>query len=323
MEVLVTGASGLVGQALCRELLDRGHSVRILIRKTSFPASLWGLVTVFEGDVLDLTILEKAMAGADAVLHAAAIVSFSPRDRKQLMKVNVEGTTNAVNLALALGIKRFGLISSVAALGRVPGQTVVDESAEWTDSSLNSPYAISKFQAEAELWRAVQEGLSGFAVNPSVIFGPGDWNRSSSQIFQKVYRRSSHYPEGTINYVDLRDVAAFTVRLLESKASEERFILSGGMTTYQDLFTRIANGFGKPVPQKRIPQWVLELGWRWGVIQKWFGRDPVLTRSVVRSLPHRFAYRNEKAQAATGLKFRSLDETITWSSTVLKKMHGL
>jgi dihydroflavonol-4-reductase len=103
MNILITGATGLVGSAVARRLLEEGHTVLAMHRPESSRNLLRDVETRIqwhEGDILDLHALEQALSGADAVVHAAAVVSFEPRDRDDMYKVNVEGTANVVNACL-------------------------------------------------------------------------------------------------------------------------------------------------------------------------------------------------------------------------------
>ena len=141
MKVLITGATGLVGSATAKKFLSEKHEVFALARPDSdrsLLADIAAKITWVEGDILDLSALEKAMENMDMVVHTAAVVSFIPKERKAMYKVNVEGTANVVNVCLKLGIGKLCHVSSIAAIGRpdtrkvIPGKDVVlDESHRW------------------------------------------------------------------------------------------------------------------------------------------------------------------------------------------------
>ena len=176
--ILITGATGLVGARL---LFDLSVNERVkAMRRTSskmdvvnriFSADPERLKNVewVEGDVNDIFSLEDAFENVDVVYHSAALISFLPSERRLMMKVNVEGTTNVVNMALDKKVKRFCHVSSVAALGRIAGSESVDENNVWKTSSENSNYAISKYGGEREVWRGIEEGLSAFIINPTTL----------------------------------------------------------------------------------------------------------------------------------------------------------
>ncbi|MDP4292032.1 MAG: NAD-dependent epimerase/dehydratase family protein, partial [Bacteroidota bacterium] len=184
----VTGGTGLLGAYLLLELTRRGDKVRALRREGGslktveniFRANddraeeLLGQIEWVKGDVCDIFSLEDALDGVEYVYHCAALVSFDPRDREKMMRVNVDGTANVVNASLAKGVKKLCHVSSIAALGRAePGQAV-DEKTAWKSSKQNSNYAISKYAGEREVWRGTEEGLKAVIVNPSIIIGMGD-----------------------------------------------------------------------------------------------------------------------------------------------------
>jgi dihydroflavonol-4-reductase len=328
--ILVTGANGLVGAAIVRHLLKNNQAVRALKRSGSDISSLSDVASQIEwvdGDILDIASLETAIQGVYLVVHAAAMVFFSPKQRSLMYKVNVEGTANVVNVCMALGVKKLAFISSIAALGRPDlahadsqNPIYINEEQKWEDSELNSHYAKSKYQAELEVWRGVAEGLPAVIVNPSIILGEGDWNRSSSQLFKYVYDQKKFYTEGLVNYVDVLDVAAITVQLLLSDIKNERYVLNAGTTTYKDLFVQIAKGFDQKPPSIRISPFMSEIIWRIEAIRSFFtGKNPLITRETAKSARSRFAYDSTKIQKVLNFMFIPLSETIGRVTENIKK----
>jgi nucleoside-diphosphate-sugar epimerase len=166
-KVLVTGATGFLGSYILRLLLKKGYKVRAIRRSSSPMAMLQDIadkVEWVEGDVTDLPFLEEATKDIDYVYHAAAAVSFNSKDKEKMMLVNGIGTENIVNVCLDNGVKKLLHVSSIAALGRKENVTEIDENAQWENSPLNSDYAISKFKAECEVWRGIQEGLNAVII---------------------------------------------------------------------------------------------------------------------------------------------------------------
>ena len=129
-----------------------------------------------------------------------------------MQKINIEGTANLMNVALDSNIKKCVYISSVATLG-YEEDTIIDESSYFKHQNKNSNYAITKYYAEQEVWRAAAEGLKVVIVNPSIIFGPGNWNKGSSQIFKKIFNGLRFYSEGGSGYVDVVDEADAVLKL--------------------------------------------------------------------------------------------------------------
>lgn len=286
--VLVTGGTGFVGAYIIRELVMRGYRVRAIKRATSslpffIDASLLSKVEWVEGDVLDLGALEDACDQVDAVIHAAAIVSFAADQRRNMYQTNVQGTANMVNLAIEYGISRFVYISSVAALGRTASGETVDETKSWSDSRLHTHYSISKQMAEMEMWRAMAEGLPGVILNPSTVLGYGDWNNSSCALFRQAYDNFPWYTDGINGFVGVTDLAAMAVDMLESEVTMERYIVNGDNWSFRQLFTEMANALGKRPPHRKASPWMGQLAWRWEKIRSLFtGKKPLLTRETAR-----------------------------------------
>jgi len=183
--ILVTGATRLVGSHIVLQLVSQNKKVRALYKTETSKQKvltlfryyqkeyLYAKIDWFEADILDLPQFEKAFEDIDFVYHCVAVISFSPKDEAILRKVNIEGTANVVNLCLDFGIKKLCHISSIATLGDPKvGETFILEESDWNPETYHIDYAITKFGAEMEVWRAYQEGLKVVVVNPGVILGP-------------------------------------------------------------------------------------------------------------------------------------------------------
>ena len=315
--VLVTGGTGFLGAYIIRELVEKGWAVRALRHNAPLPAfipeTIMAKVEWVTGDILDVVGLEEAMEGMDAVVHAAAKVSFSKRDRGELFSINIEGTANVVNMALAQNIKRFVHVSSVAALGRTGNGEKVTEKKSWEQSKWNTRYAISKFRGEVEAWRGLGEGLPGVVVNPSTILGYGDWTHSSCTLFRSAYREFPWYTEGVNGFVAVKDVARAIVRLLESDLHSERFILNGDNWTFRHLFESIAAGFGKKPPSREATPFLAGIAWRKQRIKSLLsGKPSILTKESARVAQSHTYFDNSKVLAQLpGFQFTPLEETIS------------
>ena len=168
--ILVTGGSGLVGNELIKQLLLQEEHVKAIYHTTPLQISHPNLEVV-QCDILDVTVLEEIMKGVTHVYHSAALVSYSPKDKRQLIKINVEGTANMVDACLQAEVQKFVHVSSVAALGRTGKGEVISEQMNWTEETSNSTYGKSKHFGEMEVWRGIGEGLQAVIVNPSLILG--------------------------------------------------------------------------------------------------------------------------------------------------------
>jgi dihydroflavonol-4-reductase len=319
--ILITGITGLVGSFTARRFLEAGYKVAGLKRANSDLSLLQGIenqIVWHEGDVLDVMSMETAMVDIEYVIHTAAIVSFAPKDRDRMFKTNIEGTANVVNICLEKNIKKLCFVSSVAALGRsLPNEKKVNhvisisEKATWEESPLNSNYAKTKYLAELEVWRGEAEGLNCVVVNPSVILGEADWNKSSTQLLKYVFDEHKFYPQGNLNYVDVQDVAECIFQLTIGDISGEKFILSTGEISYKDFFEKTSQYFHKKAPSILVPPTLTSILWRLEVIRTFFtGNAPLITKETALSSSHAFKYQNDKIKQAIGFEFKSLEESL-------------
>ena len=315
--VLVTGGTGFLGSYIIKDLIEKNYAVRAIRRPASklpfyIPAEIFDKVEWVEGDVLDVVSLEDAMEDMEAVIHSAAMVSFHKADKARMYLVNVQGTANVANSALERNISRFVHVSSVAALGRSKIGGHVSEEKKWQENRVNTHYAISKYRAEMEVWRAIGEGLNAVIINPSTVLGYGDWNASSCRIFKTIYDEFPWYTTGVNGFVDIEDVARATILLMESKISEQRFIANAENWTFQQLFNTIADAFGKKHPHLRVSRFLGSIAWRMEKLKSLFADSrPLLTKESMRIAHSHTYFGNDKLlNALSGFSFTPLQETI-------------
>lgn len=324
--ILVTGGTGLVGTRLLFDLVADGKRVRAIKRKSSSLAMFERIFHILspsadelvkkiewvQGDVQDYISLEPAMNDVEYVYHCAAVVSFDPKDKPMMMRINVEGTANVVNVALANNVKKLCFVSSVAALGRAEENTMIRESADWIDSAENSVYAVSKYAAEREVWRGIAEGLNAVIVNPSIIIGPGDPKKSSAKLLATARKGNPFYTEGVNAFVDVRDVSRAMIMLMESTIVNERFILNEGNYSYRHIFELMAEAFGKKPPKTEVKPWMFEILWRLDKLRSMVsGSSPLITRETARTSGKRYLYSNEKIRKALDFNFIPLDKSVS------------
>ena len=320
--IFLTGATGLVGSYIARRLLEDNTTVRALRRKNSdlsLVKDIAHLIEWVEGDILDVLFLEESLKGVDCIIHAAAVVSFSKRSQGRMMHVNVQGTANLVNAALKNNISRFCHISSVAAIGRGKSE-VIDEESKWEDSHNNTSYAQSKYMAELEVWRGIEEGLDAVIVNPSVVLGPGLINNTSVRLFKYVWNQSPFYTPGEVNYIDVRDVAEIVNQLVEKRNLTGRFILNAGKISYKELFGKIAENFNRKKPFLKAGSFLSAVAWRVEAIKALItGQEAIITKETARIANQSFFYENTKIRSALNFNFRDINDTIVWTCSVLTK----
>ncbi|MCJ8166986.1 NAD-dependent epimerase/dehydratase family protein [Pontibacter sp. E15-1] len=311
--VFVTGGSGLIGTFLIPALLQQGHQVRALYRGQVPAIRGAGQVHWQEGDVLDPTFLREALQGVRYVFHCAGLVSYAPQDEAALKQVNIEGTANIVDACLEHPEIKLCHVSSIAAVGRPKGTSVLTESNKWDAAEEHSAYASTKYWGELEVWRGVAEGLNAVIVNPSIVLGPADWDRSSTQLFKYAYNEHPFYTGGSANFVDVRDVVAAMLQLTFSDISGERFILNAGLLSYKSFFEQAASCFGKKAPNTKVPPLVAEVVWRLEHVRaRLTGARPLITKQTARVAAKSHAFSSQKVCDALGFSFRPVAESIAW-----------
>ena len=229
-----------------------------------------------------------------------------------MMRTNVEGTANVINMCLAHGVRKMLYVSSIAALGRSGREQVIDERHEWEKSRYNSPYGLSKFRGEREVWRGTAEGLEAVIVNPSVILGPGQWITGTGRMFAIVDKGLTFYPPNATGFVDVRDVVECMIRLMEADITDQRFIINAENRTMKDVLGMIALSLGKEPPRIRAGSVML----RAALLREWLreltGKYPRYTNALARLAFTSYKYDNFKVSEALGFGFRELEETIDW-----------
>ncbi|HEY0742654.1 MAG TPA: SDR family NAD(P)-dependent oxidoreductase [Chryseosolibacter sp.] len=314
--IAVTGANGLLGSYIVRRLLHEKRDVVALKRATSDTSLLTDVASSIRwinADVTNPVQLEDAFNHVSVVIHAAAIVSFNPRLAKKMFEVNVTGTRNVVNACLTAGVKKLIHISSVAALGRLKGDTHIDENHKWIDNPMNTTYAETKYLAELEVFRGHEEGLNSVLVNPSVILAAADWAKSSAKLFKYVWDERKFYTDKNMNFVDARDVAEAVVKLVDINAPGERFILNATNLDLKEFFKKVATQFNKKAPSVKVNQFMLELISRVEAVRSWVSKsEPLITRETARMAGSNFVYSNKKVRKQLNFEFQSIDDTIKW-----------
>ncbi|MEO1654796.1 MAG: NAD-dependent epimerase/dehydratase family protein [Bacteroidota bacterium] len=247
--VFITGASDPLGRQLCYRFLEGGFRVKALkppLKDQPWLKKLRDSIEWLEGGLLDLTTLEANLDDVQYVIHTAELSSSRMRDKEEMYKTNIEGTANIVNVCLSKSIERFCHISSLSALGSDQASARVDEYQKWQSSDKHSPYAVSKYQAELEVWRAQAEGLPILVLNPAVLIGPGDWtSHPACQMFKYVWEESAYYRPESFDYVDVRDAADITYQLLQTNIQNSKFIIKAGGLTFKSFYEQVIGNIGR------------------------------------------------------------------------------
>ena len=321
--ILVTGATGFLGAELIYQLTKQGNPLRALKRSGSIiPLIIQNnpLIEWIVGDINDLSSLEDAFEGITNVYHCAALVSFNPKDKQRLLKVNIEGTSNVVNLCAELGIRLLH-VSSVAALGNPKKDQLITENDYWEYDSHAHTYAISKYEGEMEVWRGIAEGLDAVIVNPSVIIGTNTGLEGSGAIFMLIKDGLKFYTKGATGFVDVRDVAKSMIILMDKKISGERYTITAENWHYQQFFNSIAQAFGVKAPAREAEPWMMGLAWRFAKLKSLLtGKTSSLTSATAKSSLTESLYSNQKIKDTINIEFKPLNQSINEICAALKNI---
>lgn len=315
--IFITGANGLLGSNIARRFIHAGVKVSALKRKDSdlsLCRDIMDEIEWIEGDMLDLEGLKKKLNGFELVIHCAGLVSYQSKDKEHIYTINLEGTRNLINVCLSNQIPKFIFISSISTFSSVNDTKTINEHFKQDLEYLNSNYAKSKYLAELEVWRGHMEGLRTIILNPSVVFGPGDWNKSSTRIFKYIYHENPFFIKGSLNYVDVRDLAEIVMQLSEKEFFGDQYIVNAGSVNYKELFDKIASRFNKKAPQLNVSFLILEVAY---FIDKMIsfitGKNPLISKELGNAGKKRKQYSSQKLMNSLDYTFTSLDDTLHWT----------
>ena len=332
--ILVTGSTGLVGSHLLYKLISHGETVRAIYRNerkldnvknvfscyTDYYESLFNAIEWVQADILDIPSLTDAFTNISYVYHCAAFVSFEPDKYHLLRRTNIEGTANIVNLCVSNSIKKLCYVSSIATLGTPNGTEVITEESEWNPEANNNVYAITKYGAEMEVWRASQEGLDIVMVNPGVILGAGIWRYGSGSLFKKVHQGLKRYTSGSIGLVDVQDVVSIMIALTKSNIVNERFVLVAETWSYKDFLQTLAKSLNVKAPYKLASYNLLQVAWRLDWLKhKLLKKRRRLTKHLTIALNTEKKYSNTKIKTQLHVDFKPVETSITEISSLYLK----
>jgi len=324
VKVLVTGATGFLGEHLCRVLVERGHEVRGLARSRSGVLTDLGVEHV-RGDVLSGPELDQALVGVVAVFHLAGAVSRDPSDAQRMMRLHVDGTRRVLERMAAAGITRMVLASTSGTIGVSRDEAVLDETAPYAEEIVAGwPYYASKiYQERLAFEHGTRLGIEVVAVNPSLLLGPGDRRLSSTGDVRKFPKGPiPTVPDGGMNFVDARDAAEATATALEHGRAGERYLLGGPNWTMKEFFGRLGRVSNVSPPRLKLPS---KLN-RWGaslIEELWRhrGKEPPVDRISVEMAEHFWWIDSRKAEAELG--FVARDPQLTLVDTVSYLRQGV
>jgi len=336
--ILVTGGTGLVGSHLLVELVKSGDKVRAIHRKDSnlqavkkvfsyyIPADeidfLFSKIEWKEADLNDIPALTEAFTGVTTVYHCAALISFDTSDEKALRKINIEGTSNIVNLCVAFKIEKLCYISSIATMDKSLGENFVTENFTWNQEKYHNEYAISKHGAEIEVWRGTQEAVPAIILNPGVILGPGFWNTGSGQLFKKIGEGLNYHFPKTTGFVGVQDVINAAITVMGSNIQNEQYIVVAENLSFTEVLGFIAESIQKPSPKKPLKPWMVFIGWIYQSIANFlFESKKLIAREDYKSLFKDSFYSSAKLKSEFPFEYTPIKKVILETGKIFRKEH--
>ena len=311
MKAFVTGGTGFVGANLVRLLLQQGYKVKALVRQSSSLANLEPLdMEMVEGD-LNSSELTQQMSDCQVVFHVAAQYSLWQGDRHSLYRNNVLGTRNVLNCARQAGIERTVYTSSVAAIGVKQG--IADETYQSPVEKLVGDYKKSKYYAEREAVKAVEQGQDIVIVNPSTPIGAFDLKPTPTGeiIVRFLNRKMPFYVDTGLNLIDVKDVAWGHLLALKKGRTGDRYILGNQNLTFKQLLSKLEQITGLPAPKYTIPYPIpYSVAWLEENILAHLGKQPTIALDGVRMSKQKMFYDASKAVNELGLPQSDIDKAL-------------
>jgi dihydroflavonol-4-reductase len=326
MTTLVTGATGFLGSAVVRALLNRGESVRVLVRPNNNRRNIDGLdVELAEGDLNDADSLREAVRGCRALYHTAADYRLWVRNPREIYATNVTATRQLLRLASEAGAERIVYTSSVATLGREPSGQPADEQTPVSIDDMTGHYKRSKFLAEEDVNRMVREdGMPVVIVNPSTIIGPRDIRPTpTGRVVEEAARgKIPAFVDTGLNVVHVDDVAAGHMQAFERGRIGERYVLGGEDMMLREILAEIAALTGRRPPRIRLPRGaVLPVAYlaEFAARVRRSSQEPLITVDGLKMSKSRMFFSSEKARQALGYSPRpareALADAVAWVRT--------
>jgi dihydroflavonol-4-reductase len=317
--ILVTGASGFIGSAVTRALVEDGQKVIVLLEETADVRNLAGLgVERVTGDLRDARTVRDAMEGCRAAFHVAALYRFWARRTRDFYDINVAGTRHVLDAARAAGVERLVFTSTVGTLGLDRNAPPANELSYPDVGHLFGSYKRSKYVAEHEVLRAAAEGLPLSIVLPTFPLGPRDRvpTPSGRLVLDFLNGRMPGYVETVLNVVHVDDVARGHILALERGAVGRSYILGGANLSLRELLADLAAVTGLPEPTWRVPR-SLTLGAAWisdTVEGRLLRRHPTIPLEAARMSTTRMAFDDSRARRELGYLSRPPTEAIEASA---------
>lgn len=313
MRVLTTGADGMLGSHICRELLRQNHDVRALVQPDRRTGTLAGLdIEIYQGDILDNKTLLEAMKDCDAVIHAAATTQIWPSRSPLIWEINYEGTKLIAKAVREAGLMKFVHIGTANSFG--PGSKIEPgtELCDYADYKFNLDYQDSKRAAQDYLCSQARSGLPVCVINPGFMFGAYDSKPGSGAMVISIYQgKMKGFTKGGRSFVAAKDVAVCAVNALKKGKTGECYLATGVNLNFQEISHLIAKTIGVPPPKLPVPDPLADLiGITGSLTGALFKKPPLISYPMARLSHTDCYYSNQKAVLELDMPQTPLEEAI-------------
>ena len=328
-KIAITGASGHIGNNVCRHLLEEGYDIKVLTRYKN-EKSLEGLeLEIISGDLFSLESLDELMRESEIVIHLAGKVSIYPKDKDEIFKTNIEGVNNVVDACIRNGVKKLIHFSSIHAHKGFGPKVPINEQTPYSDNN-SSPYDYSKAQGEQIVIKARDRKLETVVINPTGVIGPHDYNPSySGKLFSDIYTgKMGSIVSGGFDWVDARDLAIAIGSIIKKDIKNEQFMLSGNWASIKQLADRVCYAKGKKYRGITSPLRLAYIGLPFiNLYSKFTGTLPLYTTESLKAIKEGSKdVDHSHAKKLLGYSPRpfeeSIDDTIKWLVNHYQLNHG-
>lgn len=274
MNVLITGATGLLGSHLIAGLLKQNKTVVAAVRPSSNTQITQKILSYYFDDYTKYFEKIKFVTPdffnpveiqelieqfkIQEIYHCAGLILFNDKRKNEILKTNVEITQHLVNACIDTDIK-FCYVSSIAALLNQYEHEHISEKTFWQPGKYDYAYALSKYLGECEVWRGIEEGMKGVIVNPGIIVGAGNWNSGWGLLVKKAYKGIPFYTNGITGYVAVEDVAETMIQLMDKNIFSQRFILVENNYSFKEILEELHLSLSKKPPKYKAYKWMLHV----------------------------------------------------------------
>ena len=320
MRILVTGADGMLGSNLVRELLNRGHQIKAFLLPKSPAKTIAGLdLEITYGNILEAQQLIDAAAGCDAIIHTAANTNIWPNRSEMVRKVNVDGTRNVIDAALHNKVKKMIYVGTANSFGFGSKADPGNENRPYQSAKYGLDYMDSKYEAQNIILDAVKnKSLQASIINPTFMWGPYDSKPGAGAMILAIYNRKvPAFASGGRNYIYVKDVVIAIANALTKGKNGECYIAGNHNMDYKEAFTRIASVVNVKPPALSLPGFVTKAyGWVGSAMGNITGKAPTVSYPMAQISSDHHYFSAAKAVRELGMPQTdievAIDECFQW-----------